>query len=692
MAAAMELLKGTRAPLVSHRWDHGAELNKTIWRTVGPDLLDLEWRERSRLTNGFSAWLDELTTGVTFVVCSRPVPVPAPQGSSTLERARHDHVVSKLKGNAAFQRVTHLVVPYLAPEAALSLVASLRGTCDVEGELVETLPPLAEGTWAEKLRTIRVGGLWLSSVRLERPPAVAVEAGWLSTLTGIGAAYDLAVRIVPRAAERADRGLRRRLRNLQAQELAISTVSGDPRVEVAMAATQRLRHLLATRTGNLFEIGATMTLVARSEVESAALVKEARGRGALLHSRWAPTWLDEVPARLETLAQPEQVVPSRLLVQTVELATMWPWSTIWEYPPANRSLLGRHQRTGDWVTVDPQSDADLPNGNLAVVAASGGGKSFLGGLLGIEAVRRGQSVVVLDPENEHRRWCAAVSGTYIDLAVGDGPGFNILELGSDQESAMGAVELLGLLVGTLNGGEKASFLEALERSRTRQPDTRPLLGDCVDLLMNAGRAQALGRRLSPWITGEPGLLFNRRGSGPEVCPLVCIGVRDLPSEWVPAATLLISCWLWDWIRRHNGPKLVMVDEAGLLADNAHLRRLMAHLSRRIRKYQGALLLLTQTGADLTQTEFGEVVAVNSATMLLGGQSQAGARRLQEAVSLDDPYRKWLQEVGRGSFLLVSGPRRIPVVVEAPGLYREWLGGESGAAAARPPEGPLAGHG
>jgi len=654
-------------------------LSATIWRTVGPDLLDLETRERSRLTNGFAAWLDALTTEVTLVVCSRQLPVAAPpQGGSDLDRARHQHVTSDLCGRGAFRRVTHLVLPHLDEAAAQPLISSLNSSCDVESDQVEMLPALAEGSWAEKTRTVRVGGQWLSSLRMERPPAVAVEAGWLSNLTEIAAAYDLALRIVPKPRDSADRGLRRRLRHLQAQELASAASSGDPRLEVALAATQRFRHLLATRNGNLFEISAAVTLAGGSAVESASLVKEIRMRGALVRSRWSPAWLDEGPARLETLAQTGHKSGAQFLVQTVELATMWPWSATSDYPPTDRSLLGRHHRTGAWITVDPQSGADLPNGNLAVVASSGGGKSFLAGLLGIEAVRRGQSVVVLDPENEHRRWCEAVGGTYLDLAVGGPTGFNILEMGSHQESAMGAAELVGLLGGPLDGEERAAFLDAVSQSRRLRPEPHPVLGDCLAILSRDGSGQALSRRLTPWVTGRPGRLFNRNGRGPEVRSVVCIGVRDLPSGWVPAATLLISAWLWEWVRNHRGPKLVMVDEAGLLADNVPLRQLMAHLSRRIRKYQGALLLMTQTGADLTRTEFGEVVAVNSATMLLGAQSQAGARRLQEAVSFDDHHRLWLQQAGRGSFLLVCGHRRLPVVVDAPTLYRKWLTSEPGA--------------
>ena len=156
-----------------------------------------------------------------------------------------------------------------------------------------------------------------------------------------------------------------------------------------------------------------------------------------------------------------------------------------------------------------------------------------------------------------------------------------------------------------------------------------------------------------------------------------LGLRDLPPAWVPAATLLVSRWLWDWARTDPSPKQLIVDEAGLLADNPALQLLITHLARRIRKYRGSLMLLTQAAGDLIGGAAGEVVAVNCATVMLGGQGPTGADRLQRAFALDDGQRDWLQQAGRGCFLLVSGSRRSPIEVRAPGLYHRLLASRGG---------------
>ncbi|MGA2873047.1 MAG: hypothetical protein ABSF27_05625, partial [Candidatus Dormibacteria bacterium] len=67
-----------------------------------------------------------------------------------------------------------------------------------------------------------------------------------------------------------------------------------------------------------------------------------------------------------------------------------------------------------------------------------------------------------------------------------------------------------------------------------------------------------------------------------------------------------------------------------------------------------------------------VMAVNSATMLLGNQHPAAAQRLQRAFLLDDAQRGWLEGASRGEFLLLMGSTRSPVRVEAPPLYHRLL--------------------
>ncbi len=650
-----------------------------MWQVVGPDLLDLAETERQRLAQQFADWLGLLPDAVTVVICSRRMPkVPESGSESALEQGRLGGPTAGPTHPGWYARNTYLVTDRMADATAANLLAALERSCQVESEGAERLPWLAEGPVREQVRRLRIGGHWLGSLRLARLPGGQVHTGWLWGLAGTPGEYDLAVSIVPRAEVAADRNLRRRLRSLRALELAGSAYAPDPRISLRARAAQGFREVLAEGQETLFEITMTISFAADSQPQLDAVIRDFQARAGALRSRWAPAWFDELPARLESLARPTPGGGPRLLVSTSELSTLWPWFGPPEPEPENRSLVGIHQRTGSRVTLDLHDDPGLPNANLAVVAASGAGKSYLAGLLGLEAVRRGHSVVVIDPENEHSNWCRQVGGNCLDLGRPSSIGLNVLELGSATEALAAAVDLVGVLCGPLEVAERSVLMEAVGGLiGDGCPDRPPVLGDCVTLLEKQEAGRPLASRLRPWVTGDAGQLFSRPGQGPAVAGALVIGMRSLPESWIRAATLLVSAWLWHWVKSHPGPKQIIVDEAGLLAEHPALQLLMERLARRVRKYRGALMLLTQTGADLTGTHFGEVMAVNSATQLLGIQSESGARRLQQSLALDDQDRLFIQQAGRGSFLLVCGKRRVPVTVAAPPLYHRWLTGTPG---------------
>ncbi|MGB9483304.1 MAG: DUF87 domain-containing protein, partial [Candidatus Dormiibacterota bacterium] len=498
--------------------------------------------------------------------------------------------------------------------------------------------------------------------------------GWLWALVGVPADFDLVLDIWPRAPGGADRTLRRRMLGLRARELAAGErgEEGDPRLQAALDSAARLREVLARSEGKLFDLAMTVTVAADSPDETHRVAGQLRSRMTALRGALAPAWCSQAPARLQTELRSTEPSGPRRVVQSRELASLWPWLDDWDGRTSGAVNLGRHLRTGAPVWLNLHDTSALPNANLGVVAASGSGKSYLGGLLGLEAVRLGVRTVVLDPENEHRRWCEAVGGQYLSLGESAPCGFNLLEMAEPGEAPSAVAELVSLLCGRLSPSEIGQVSDSVRRTLAEAGSGTAVLSDCLPRLRQSEAGEAVAVRLIPWLDGTPGALFNSPGRGPAVEIAAAVGLRELPATWVPAATLLVSHWLWSWIRSQDGHKQAIVDEAGLLADNEPLQRLMAQLARRIRKYQGSLVLLTQSAGDLLGSAPGEVMAVNSATMLLGSQHPAAAVRLQQGFLLDDDQRQWLERATRGQFLLLLGPRRSPIQIETAEQYHRLL--------------------
>jgi hypothetical protein len=651
------------------------EDRQVTWYTAAPDVLDLIGPERQKLAGELATWLELLREPASVLICSRLEPevevvdLPSVRSEGAeLRSSLVDHLAKHRRESPSFRRQVYVT---MADESGGAGVPP-----GSPGWFVRpgSPPALAEGRWRERPTDLQAGGRFLASLWLERLPGIEVAPGWLWALVGIPGEFDLVLNVRPRTDAHAERSLRRRMLGLRAQELAASQrgEAGDPRLEAAMESTVRLRQVLARSEGKLFDLAVTLTVAADSPTETRRLLQMARSHGAALRAGLAPAWCSQAPARLQTALLSGQPAGPRRVVQSAELATFWPWLDDWSGTRGGAVHLGRHLRTGAPVWLDLRDANALPNANLGVVAASGSGKSYLGGLMGLEAVRLGVQTVILDPENEHRRWCEAVGGRYLSLGDSVASGFNLLEMAEPGEAPSAVVELLSLLCGHLSPAETGQVADAVRWTVTEAGTGIAVLSDCLPRLRQTEVGEAVAHRLLPWLDGTPGALFNCAGRGPVVSTAVAVGLRELPATWVPAATLLVSHWLWSWIRSTPGPKQAIVDEAGLLADNAPLQRLMAHLARRIRKYQGSLVLLTQSAGDLLGSAPGEVMAVNSAAMLLGSQHPAAATRLQQGFLLDDAQRQWLERAGRGEFLLLQGQRRSPIRIEAPDRYHALL--------------------
>lgn len=624
-------------------------MSEGIWRVAAPDLLDLATGERRRLLRGFCGWLDQLTAPAVLTVSGRT-------GRDAVGPTTAVHV-RLLEGSSR------------VPE---HLIHELETRCGATVSAVGQPPALGEGPAQERPRSIRWGGSWIRTIRLTQFPGASVDPGWLWELFPRGSDFDLTLWVSPKPVAEAERELRRRLRGLRTRALA-TEVSGSPaqaRVEARAAETRRLMELIARGEGRLFGVALNVSVAALSPPQLDETIRMTQLRAAALRAVFTPCWWDELPALLETRGERLPAKGAVRVLATADLASCWPWLASPEQP--TEVTLGHHARTGAPVGLDIEGGG-LPNSNVAVIAASGAGKSFLAGLIGLQAARHGVRTVLLDPENEHRRWCLAVGGRYLDLAESGESGLNVLRAGTPGEAALAALELVRLLCGDPTPEEAGALLEACRLELHRGGPPPATLGNCLPVL--AVTAPGLAGRLRPWLEDRAGRLFNGDGAEPQVGTVLGFGLRDLPSSWRPGAAYLVSEWLWSWARRDPGAKLLIVDEAGLLSTSPSLRRLLTEMARRIRKYRGSLIALTQAAVDLEDPEGGEVVAVNSATVLVGSQPAQGADRLAGKLALDGYHREWLRGAGRGEFLMVSGPRRVPLLVRADDSQRRWLSGE-----------------
>ncbi len=662
-----------------------------VWLVDGPDALELEPADRERRRRAFSAWLDSLVVPIQLLVRCRHLRVatgPEPAAGSPLaDRLRHDrraHLARTLAERPAFDRQVHLVVATPDRPAAVGARAAAEGLSRIglavrpaSAEVLTSTHPFPD----EAVHYCSTGSGVAASLRVTRLPGRLVEPGWLWDLVGLEAEQDLSVFVRPRASGPALRRLERARRIVDTARL-VGTDAGDdedPRLQVGARAIQTLQRRLAADEVRAFELGLTVTLLAPSPEAVGRLVDAqlARIRGLLGDARRCT--FEQARARRDTL--PSGLAPAEglRLVDTEALSTLWPWVDAGR-PPEAGALLGRHRRTRALCQVDLFDTDRRPNANCGIVAASGGGKSYLAGLLALEDASRGIGSIIVDPEGEHGGLCRAAGGAYLVLGGPHTAALNVFELGEPEDGTAAAVDCVAAMCGGLSDLERARVEAAADAVQAGGRTPPPTLGDVHRVLLDRWPGDRLTVLLERWVSGRAGRCFSRAAPWPPTGPITGVSLAECPPEWVAPATVLLAAWLWAVVRRDPRPRHVVLDEAGLLLEHQVLRRLLVQLARRIRKHQGSLVFVTQNVGDLFGSVVGEVLAGNAATLLLGSQHGHDAARLQSALSLTDAQRAAIEECRRGEFLVVSGDERTPVVVQAPPLHHAILAaGRPGAA-------------
>jgi type IV secretory pathway VirB4 component len=380
--------------------------------------------------------------------------------------------------------------------------------------------------------------------------------------------------------------------------------------------------------------------------------------------------------------------PDRLgrlrVVDTSSLATFFPWHEA-DVQQTGGLVIGTNRTTGMPVLIDPFDQRRYANANIGVFGHSGAGKTYLLSTIAMGALGCGTQVYVIDPEHEYGGLAVELGGVDVQLSLGSGHALNVLDLrpsDRDDETWIGpaaadAVDLCACLCGSLDEVERA-LVESAVRIAYAEVE-QPVLRDVARALPRESRtAIVLGR----WAQGSLGKIFSSPTNVDLEAPIVVFGMRELRDEMIAPVHFLLAEALWTRIKRRDRRRMLVVDELGLLFEDATIRRFVVGLARRIRKYNGSLVFATQNPGDLLSSDQGSVVATNPAVLFLGAQRPGEAAKLEAAFHLSRKQRALLESARRGDFLVAAGSDRLAVTVQAPPWQEEAM--RLARAAPRPP--------
>ena len=525
--------------------------------------------------------------------------------------------------------------------------------------------------FANRADNVEVNGRQYLSFVVNRYPGEEVEPGWLLPLLSFKGELHVSLHVLPLDTDRMLTLLHHRIRDLRADDMAhLESGEVDGTSMRTLPEALAVHQALVRNEEKAFAVSFYLTIGADDPNELRGQAEALRASCRRMMLQTVQPYFEMRQALVSSWPLGMDLLGREHILHTSAVATMMPWLQE-DLADADGHYWGYNKETGGLCVFDPFDEQRFSNANIAVMAHSGAGKSYAAASIVLSGYTRGIGAIVLDPEAEYGGMIRALGGTYLHLAAGAGHAINALDPllfgvdADDPTDQLGDVlDLIGLMCGKLDEVERAQ-IAATTRSVISKSTQTPVLADIwrqLELTQPGSRASTILHR---WVTGELGQLFSAPTNVDLGAAIVGFNLRDLGEELIPPSYLLLANWLWAALRRDRRPRHLLIDEAGLLLEHEPIRRFLIRLARRIRKYGGSLILVSQNPGDFFDTKDGAVLATNPSILLLGSQKHSESTKLQKAFNLTEPQVNYLETAQRGDFLLVAGPNRVAVHVMAP---------------------------
>lgn len=525
---------------------------------------------------------------------------------------------------------------------------------------------------------VELGGRHYASFVVERYPGEEVEPGWLLPLLNFAGELHVGLHILPLETDRALARLHHRIQDLRADDMAGLETGAVPRTTLGtLPDALNMHQALVRNEEKAFSIAFYLTIGAEDPAALRSQVERLQASCRRLMLRAFQPYFEMQQGLLASWPLDIDMLGREKILPTAAVATMIPWLQE-DLSDPDGHYWGYNKETGGLCVFDPFDEARFPNANIAVLAHSGAGKSYAAASVVLSGHTRGVGAILLDPEAEYGGMVRALGGSYFQLAAGSGHAINVLDpmlFGSDSQERSDhlndVLDLIGLMCGRLDEVERAQ-LETVTRVTIATHEGTPVLADIWRALEASHPGSRTATILRRWVTGELGRLFSAPTNVDLGADVVGFNLRNLSDELIAPAYLLLANWLWASLRRDRRPRHLLIDEVGLLLEHEPIRKFLVRLARRIRKYGGSLILVSQNPGDFFETKDGAVLATNPSILLLGSQKHSEALKLQKAYNLTDKQVNYLETAARGDFLLLAGPNRVPVHIMAPPWMDEMI--------------------
>jgi len=325
--------------------------------------------------------------------------------------------------------------------------------------------------------------------------------------------------------------------------------------------------------------------------------------------------------------------------------------------------------------------AKLKAGHGFILGSSGSGKGMSMKQIGLNVLfRTNDDIIVIDPENENKRFIEALDGQCIELSSVSKDYINPFDIPLDDEDfASGShpatlkLDLILSIIEAMIGGEvNTSITSTVDTVLTEIYKPFMQSKDSKDLPTFKEFYDVLGRENTPianelldvlriYVTGSWSNFSNRTNIDIKN-RLICYNTSKLGAHLKPVGSFLMFDAIWNHMvnNRNTGKSTwIFIDEVHLVFNSEDAIKRVGNMYRRLRKYNGNIISLTQSTSDILRWAEARSMVANSDFLMVLNQKETERKEISALLSIPPTLIGNITNSGKGEGIIFFENMLIP---------------------------------
>jgi conjugal transfer ATP-binding protein TraC len=509
-----------------------------------------------------------------------------------------------------------------------------------------------------------------------------VDPGWLTRLIEMNLDFDLAVHISPYKIDTTIKLLESEIKKQKTDLYALETEGKIvPQALIQQHQdTMALLQLIQEGTEKMFDMSLYLDAKAYTKEDMDKVSKQIRDTmNSIMIIPKIPSYQMYKALRSVLPLGVDELQVTRNITSSAA-AACFPFAITSLETHATGILIGFNEYNSIPIIIDP---FQLSNPNILVLGTSGGGKSYAIKLLLMREFMEGVSINIIDPQAEYTDLIRTFNGEIIRIAPDSDSVINPFDM-MDQtfdEKKLSLLAFFRCLLGELTEPQRAILDETIDRAYeekgigkdpktwSRQP---PLLEDLYNEVLPLTKSQkeiiygpsmAIVNRLKSYVFG-PMRFLNQHTRIDLSNRMISFDIKDAPDIGKGTIMFLLLEYVYTQMKKSKTRKILVIDEAWTVLSAGEQAEYILRLIKTCRKFNLALVMLTQDVEDVLQSRAGRAVLTNTATKILLKQDTSILDQIVERFHLNPAEMRFLKISTMGRALLIAETMRVPIYIQA----------------------------